>query len=221
MHPRLARILQRYFGLNLYRVLARPLDPEPRAAAAGMRLALLGETELLGHCRDAGLELPAASARASLARGDLCVGALENDRLLGYAWFAFGATPESDGVWIDLDRRATYSYRHFVRPEARGRRIAAMLVTAADAACMQRGVSRYVTLIYTHNRASIRASLRSGAGSVGYAACLRLFGRALSWRSPGARREGLRFFRPQSNLSPFSFAMRRLASMLAATTSRN
>jgi hypothetical protein len=56
---------------------------------------------------------------------------------------------------------------------------------------------------------------------VGHAARLRLFGRVLSWRSPGAKREGLRFFRPQSNLSLLSVAMRRVASMLAATTPRN
>jgi len=222
LHIRLSTALQRYCGLYLYRVLVRRLDPAPREAlAAGIRFAPLEEAELRAHCADRRLELTWSSAQRSLARGDICVGAFDGDILAGYAWFAFGATPESGGVWVDVDSQASYTYRHFVRPSHRGRRLAAGLLHAADAPSAQRGCSRCVTLIYTYNRASIRASERSGARTVGYAACLRLFGRALSWRSPGARRERLRFFRPQSNFRPFSLAMRRLASMLAATTSRN
>jgi hypothetical protein len=95
------------------------------------------------------------------------------------------------------------------------------MLFAADAEAMRRGRSTCLTLVYTHNRASIHATERSGARTVGYAACWKLFGRLLCWRSPGAREEKLRFFRPQSNLSPFSLAIRRLASMLAATASRN
>ena len=122
---------------------------------------------------------------------------------------------------MEFDRRAAYTYRHFVRRDERGRRLTPGMLRAVDLALAQHGRRRCVTLVYTHNRASIRASERSGARTVGYAACLNMFGRVLSWRSPGAKREGLRFFRPQSNLSLFSAAMRRLASMLAATTSRN
>jgi GNAT superfamily N-acetyltransferase len=216
------QVLQRHFGLNFYRVLVRTLEPAAAGAApAAIRFALLEEAELLAHCRDPELELSAASVRDSFARGDVCAGALEGERLLGYAWFAFGATPESGGTWIDFAPGAIYTYRHFVRPGHRGRRIAAGLLPAADACAAQRGREICLTLIYTHNRASIRATERSGSRTVGYAACLRLFGRLLCWRSAGARRHALRFFRPQSNFRPFSLAMRRLASMLAATTSRN
>jgi GNAT superfamily N-acetyltransferase len=215
--------LQRYGGLYVYRVLVRPLEATPREAAApeGMCFRVLSEAELLAQCADPELELPEDSARAAFARGDVCVGALEGARLLGYAWVAFGATPESHGVWVDRAAGACYSYRHFVRPECRGRRIAARLLPAADELCAQRGLSRCLTLIYTFNQASIRASERSGSLTVGYAAWITLFGGLLSWRSPGAKRHGLRFFRAQSNFRPFSAAMRRLASMLAATDTRN
>ena len=214
--------LQRHLGLSLYRVLSRPLYPAPDSWAAGsIRFVQLGESDLLGYCEDAELDLPERTVRAALARGDLCIGAVEAGRLLGYAWFAFGATPESAGAWVEFDPRARYTYKHFVRPECRGRRILAGLLLAADGLCAERGRKRCVTLIYTYNRASIRASERTGARSTGYIATLRLFGRLLCWRSPGARREGVRLFKPQSNLRRFSFAIRRLASMLAATTSRN
>jgi GNAT superfamily N-acetyltransferase len=222
MYAKISILLQRHLGLSLYQVLSRPLDPAAGATAAGpVRFTLLSENELLPHCADPELELSARTVRAAFARGDLCAGALEGGRLLGYAWFAFGATPESAGAWVEFDARSRYTYKHFVRRACRGRRIAAGLLAAADALCVERGCNRCVTLIYTYNRASIRASERTGARTAGYVATLRLFGRLLCWRSPGARREGVRVFKPQSNFRPFSLAMRRLASMLAATTSRN
>jgi GNAT superfamily N-acetyltransferase len=217
---KLLKLAQRFFGLSVFRLLERPLEHRPMAAE-GVRFTELGEVDLLKHCADPALELPGASARGALARGDRCVGALEGGRLLGYAWFAFAPTPESGGMWIDFDADAAYSYRHFVRPECRGRRIAGRLLPAADALCAAQGRGRCLILIHEHNAASIRASERSGARTVGHAVCLTLFGRLLCWRSPGTKRHGLRFFRPQANLRPLSAAMRRLASILAATDPRN
>ncbi len=222
MHPRIAKLLQRYVGLNLYRVLVRPLGRVTAGAPiGGIRVELLDEVGLVAHCADPELELSPASVHEALARGDVCVGALEGERLLGYAWFAFSATPESGGTWVDFAPSATYTYRHFVRPSHRGRRIVGGMLLAADAEAVRRGRSTCLTLVYTHNLASIRATERSGARTVGYAACWKLFGRLLCWYSSGAREAKLRFFRPQSNLSPFSLAIRRLASMLATTASRN
>src|SRR5262245_12305979 len=100
MHARLAGLLQRYIGLYLYRVMARPLEGRDLAPNGPVRFALLDEAEVLGHAADPELELSASSVRASFARGDLCVGALEAGRVLGYVWFAFAATPESGGTWV-------------------------------------------------------------------------------------------------------------------------
>jgi len=216
--------LQRHLGLSVFRVLTRSLADGASCDAHvpdGIRCRLLAEDELLSHCWDRELELSEKSARAAFARGDVCVGALEGERLVGYAWYAFGATPESGGVWVDFAPQLRYSYRHFVRPGDRGRRITAGLLPAGDALCRERERTGCLTLIHTHNRASIRASGRAGARTAGFAAYLRLFGRVLCWYSPGAKALGLRFFRPQSNFRRFSFAMRRFASMLADTTSRN
>ena len=224
MHAKIMKRLQRHVGLSAFRVLARPLADAASCGAdvpGGIRCRLLAEDELLSHCWDRELELSEKSARAAFARGDLCVGALEGERLVGYAWYAFGATPESRGVWLDFAPQLRYSYKHFVRPGERGRRIAAGLLPAGDALCRERGRSGCLTLVHTHNRASIRASERTGARTAGFAAYLKVFGRVLCWYSPGAKALGLRFFRPQSNFRRFSFAMRRFASMLADTTSRN
>ena len=200
---KLLKLAQRFLGLSVFRLLERPLDLRAQQAG-GVGFVELAEDELLGHCADPALELPAASARGAFARGDRCLGALENGRLLGYAWFAFTPTPESGGMWIDFDADAAYSYRHFVRPECRGRRIAGRLLPAADALCVAQGRSRCLILIHEHNAGSIRASGRSGARTVGHAACLTLFGSLLCWRSPGTKRHGLRFFRPRAGFRPLS-----------------
>jgi GNAT superfamily N-acetyltransferase len=206
---RLLKLARRYMGLSVFRLLYRPVEGRADADEGGC-FTELAEDRLLAYCADPALELSPASARAAFARGDRCVGALEDGRLLGYAWFAFTPTPESGGLWIDFDPDAAYSYRHFVRPECRGRRIAGRLLPAADALCAARGRARCLILIHEHNLASIRASERSGARSAGHAVCLTLFGRLLCWRSPGMKWHGLRFFRPRSTFGPLS-AARRLA----------
>src|SRR5262245_29782163 len=103
MHAKLAGLLQRCCGLYFYRVMARPLDRRAASPASGpIRFVPVGEAEVLGHCADPELELSPTSVRTSFARGDLCIGALQEGRLLGYVWFAFGATPESGGTWIGI-----------------------------------------------------------------------------------------------------------------------
>jgi GNAT superfamily N-acetyltransferase len=224
MQANIMKRLQVHLGLSAFHVLARPLADAASCDAHvpdGMRCRQLAEDELLSHCWDRELELPEKSARAAFARGDVCVAAMEGERLVGYAWQAFGATPESNGVWLDFAPQLRYSYRHFVRPADRGRRVAAALLAAGDALCRERGRTGSVMLVHIHNRASLRSCERAGARMAGFAAYLKVFGRVLCWYSPGAKALGLRFFRPQSNFRRFSFAMRRFASMLAATTSRN
>ena len=75
MHPRLAKLLQRHVGLNLYRVLSRRLESAaPTPPPEGIRCALLDEAQALAHSRDPQLELAQASVHEAFARGDVCVG---------------------------------------------------------------------------------------------------------------------------------------------------
>jgi len=135
--------------------------------------------------------------RAAFERGDLCIGALDGARLVGYLWIGFSATPHVGGVWVDFNPRARYSYKSFVRPAYRGRRIVQGLYVVADDLCHRRGRRFLIHFVDADNRASLAAVLRSGSRRVGYACYLRWPGVFAAWRSPGAARYGFRFCRPQ------------------------
>ncbi|MEO8157955.1 MAG: GNAT family N-acetyltransferase [Betaproteobacteria bacterium] len=166
----------------------------------------MSEGGLLPHCADAGLQLTESHVRAAYGRGDLCVAAFDGDYLVGYQWFAFGPTPHIDGVWVDFNTSVRYGYKQFVRPEYRGRHIAAGLSTHCDRTCVQRGCLRTVSFIDLENDASWRATSRLGSRAVGYAGYVSLFGLFFAFRTAGARVCGFRFYVPIRSQSSGRFA---------------
>lgn len=152
--------------------------------------------EMLQRCADPALELSPAKAAAAFARGEICAGALDGERLAGYAWFAFAPTPHVDGLWMDFDADVAYTYRTFVRPEHRGRGIAAALYRLADLHCLERGRRHAVLCVEAHNRPSLLAAERSGARDLGFTAYAHVGGVFLSMRTAGVRRVGYRFYLP-------------------------
>ena len=191
----LIRSMRRCLGLHLYRVVSRPLGHEP-SPPGRIDYRLMDERELLPHFEDPDLELFEPHVRSAFARGDLCVGALEGELLVGYQWLAFGPTPHTDGVWVDFAPEARYGYKQFVRPEYRGSRIAAALSAYGDPWCRRRGCSRTVAFIDLSNDASRRAAARVGAKTVGYAGYLTVFNTFIGVRSAGAKASGFRFIAP-------------------------
>lgn len=187
-------------GLQLCRVVCRPLADAPGHEAPGdVVFRLASEAELLPHCADPELELSARHVREACGRGDLCVIAFRGEKLVGYQWLAFRSTPHVAGVWVEFDSRARYSYKKFVRPECRGQRIAAGLSTHADQFCRMLGRTSSVGFIRMDNAASWHASARVGSRTVGYAGYVIVANRFFTFRSPGARRCGFRFYKPPLN----------------------
>src|SRR4051812_14531234 len=117
MIRRFVRDLRSYFGFHLLRVFMVPLDDAPRIRPeqSGLRYAALTHAELLQWCRDPALELDEIKAVTALRRGDICMGAMDGERLIGYVWFAFGHTPHVEGSWVRLQGGARYLYKAFIR----------------------------------------------------------------------------------------------------------
>jgi GNAT superfamily N-acetyltransferase len=191
--------LRSHLGTHLLRVLAMPLDGVPgnRAAHSHLDHAALTEKEALRWCSDPELELNEARVRAAYQRGDVCVAAMDAGRVVGYVWFAFNAAPHIHGVWVKFGAAARYSYKSFVRPSHRGRGIARQMYHRANQICPRRGRSLNVLIVDLDNKASLRASYAAGRVPVGYAGFLCALGRTFTFRSPGARRYGFAFYRPQ------------------------
>lgn len=195
----LASCLRRYAGVHFLRVLQRELGvaaAKAPCAPAGIECRVLGEHEVLEFGVDPALELDPAWICNAYANGGLCLGAVENGRLLGYTWLAFRDTRFARGVWIGFDPQLRYSYKTFVRPEYRGQRIAPALHALADRPELRRGRQRAINLVECDNRASRIALERAGSRTLGYAAYARCFGLLIALRSPGLRRAGVGFYRP-------------------------
>jgi GNAT superfamily N-acetyltransferase len=196
MIPRALRRIARRLGIFVYAVMTRPLPAGSATPRPDIEVRVLSPVETLAACTDPALELAEATVRASIARGESCVGAFDAGKLIGYAWFACEATAHVDGIWMDFDRRAIYIYRALVRPEYRGRGIAPVLYRAADRFFLEKGRDSTIICIDTVNRASVRAAERSGARAVGVAGYIKFRGAFIAFRTPGARRTGFRFYLP-------------------------
>lgn len=196
LHDRLASRLARHAGFRAFRFFTRPIGPKgTRATPDGVQLRLLTEKDVMALCPRAELNLREHSVAAAYARGDVCIGAF-NGELAGYCWLAFAPLPHLDGVNVDFDRRMVWAYKSLVLPPHRGRGIAPALYRFGDDLCRERARHWSLLCVETHNRPSIRASLRAGYVPSGYAAYRLSNARLWTWSSPGARRSGVNFFLP-------------------------
>ena len=201
MLARLFNLLRRYLGIEAGRVLRRPLDTKkPPAAPDDLRFVVMDEAQLLPYCEDPELDLRADRVRASFARGEVCIGALDGERLAGYHWYALGAAPHSEDVWVRVGSGCAYSYKKFVHPAYRGRRVA----LGVNASPQTLGVSHSMSFIHFDNVPSWRSASRGGSRVLGYAGFWRIGRWFFAFATPGAKRAGFAFFsRGATAAAPF------------------
>jgi len=191
----IAKRLSRHAGICLSRVVVRPLAVFGATCVHGeVRCRLVKERELLCWCVDAALELTAAQVRAAFARGDLCIGAYDGERLVGYEWLGFGPTPHVGGLWVQFSPHDCYMYKKFVLPAYRGHGIANLLDFKADEIAALYERERIICVIDLQNWASWRSAKRGLSWAAGYIGFIALFGLSIPFRTAGTTREGFRFF---------------------------
>jgi len=188
--------MTRRLGIHIWRVFTRPLGRSLQTQPAAMEVRFITAADGDGLWTEEVLDLSAAKASAAFARGDVCVGAFDAGRLVGYAWLASQPAPHIDGLWMAFDPHAVYLYRAFVRPERRGRHIAPALYSFADTVFLSQGKNYAVICVSIYNRPSIAAAHRSGARTAGYTAYWSAGSWFVAMRSAGAKRCGFRFYRP-------------------------
>ena len=196
---RLRRALANRAGIRFFRFFSRDLSertdyPEP----AGITLDVLSQADVLEHCNDAALDLRAGMVGQAYARGDVCVGAFEDNELVGYCWLAFAPVPHLDGVWVRFADSVAWTYKSLVRPASRGRGIAAALYTAGDAVCAERERRYSVICVESHNQPSVQAALRAGYKPGGYGGYVLRAMPLLTWCTPAAKSHGVGFYLPSA-----------------------
>ena len=195
VHIRIMSLLKPW--LTLFRLNTRRLAPVPLPTElpATYWVRIVTRDELVTAAGDPVMELGPAEFDDALARGDICAGVFDGDRLIAYIWRSFSAAPHRDGLWATFERPYRYGYKGFTHPDYRGQRLQDPVSHLTNALCIERGYPLAISLIESHNYASIVGSARRGNTEVGWAGYFKLFGRVYPFRSPGAKRHTFNFVR--------------------------
>jgi hypothetical protein len=176
----LARILRRLPGgvgrLYKYTFWAQPI-PEQRMApqrpgAVSIRRLERGDPALSQIPRDPEL------VGWRLAHGNVCLGALREDRLVAYLWMSTGPYEEDEvraRFAPEPQGRAAWDYDVFIVPEERGGLLFARLWDAAYALLRERGYRWTLSRISSFNLLSSASQARMGAHPVGWGLFVILF----------------------------------------------
>jgi len=194
---RVMSYLERYAGIHIYRVHTRSLGqhPHPPKPPSGMTLHILTPEELLKAAGDPELDMSESFVRAALARGDLAFGAFDGNHLAGYVWRTVTAAPVCDGLWARVNPPYHYSYKGFIRPPYRGKRIhAAISLLLCDPYFLERGYTGETGYTDIHNFASIASHNFTGRQRIGFAGYVQWFGYRIPFRTSGAKKIGFEFF---------------------------
>ncbi len=197
---RAAEWLRHHAGVRFYRVNLRPLDrrfPAP-ALPPGVRVCLVPAETLLRASGDPELDLDPGFVSDALARGDLCFGALEGERLLSYAWRSLGVAPAREGMWVRVARPHHYAYKAFTLPKWRGKHLHIAVSLASDEHFRAHGSGAEVGYNEVTNYAIGAAADYLGRRRIGYAGYLNWFGRRIPFRTRSLGKIGFEFFEPPS-----------------------
>ena len=190
--------LERLFSLSVYCVNVRTLkDRSDAAPSTGITYRKLNAAELLAAADHIDLDLAPEFISEAMERGDLAWGAFEHDKLVGYTWRAASQAPFMDGLWVRVPHPLQYGYKSYTRPSHRGRGIYPAVGRVADEQSMQLGYPAMLHLVDIANIPSLRAANELGSKTSGYAGYVKLFGRRLTFRTPGARSIGVELYMPK------------------------
>ena len=194
LYIRLMWFMNRVVGLNIFWVTRRKLETKC-SPDASIHTAIASRETLAPYFNDPAYNLGQSYVDQAIDRGDVCVATFVEDRLAAYGWVAYKPVPHAGRIWIDFNPGHRYTTNSFTHPDFRGRHIRGSF-GALDPLDRQHGATHSLSIVHTHNFASLRADARSGATIVGFAGYFDLFGRVIAFRSPGAKKHGFRFHCP-------------------------
>lgn len=187
----LSRIYTRRFAASDMRE-----DPPP-----GYEVRFASREELLQAAEDPSMGLSPEGVSEALERGDVCSAIFHEGRLVAYMWRSFTRAPHADGLWVAFEKPYRYGYKALTHVDHRGKHLSSVMGPHADFYSLERGFDHTIGFVETHNYPSITSEVRRGNRPIGYAGYLRAFGRVFPFRSPGVRRAGFAFYRPDEQQS--------------------
>jgi hypothetical protein len=193
------QMLKRAVDFNLFHVNRRPHLPA-REIPDSIREAFefrVFSGPTIGECPASDdLELNRPFIDAAAARGDCCAAVLNNEgAIVAYDWRAFeGPTPIDGKLAVEFRHPGqVYGYKMFTDSRHRGQRLQLFSLWHFEDWLLGRGFTHTIGYVATQNLASRRALAKAeGQQTVGFAGYFRVFGRYVTFRTPGARRFGFR-----------------------------
>jgi hypothetical protein len=177
----------------------------PADIASKFEFRALTPDEVRRFAKDPSLQMPPDFVESSLARGDYCFGVLQKGRLAAYDWRGI-RQPVPLNADLDVHYAhpgQVYGYAMYTRAEYRGLRLQLYNVCSAEPRLRAEGHTHTIGYVAVQNFASIRNLSRipdqKFIGIVGY---LRLWGRYVTFQTPGARRYGFKIARSNNNSVP-------------------
>jgi len=152
---------------------------------AGMSGDFLDRETLRRMTADVKYDLTPEFLDEALAKGDQCYAILDGDQPAAYGWYAHSPTRMSDGLLVQFDPAYVYMYKGLTLDAYRGRRLHAIAMTRALAACKAKGFKGLVSYIEADNLTSLKSAHRMGYVDFGWVFIFKIMGRYATVRTPG------------------------------------
>ena len=111
-----------------------------------------------------------------LAKGDRCILALYNNKIIGYLWAMRNTMELLQSKYISLSKNRVYSYKEFVLKEFRGKRVQGAMYSYLIDMLKKDGKQFVVSTVDSDNKISLKIKNRDGFKIIGNLYHIRFFG---------------------------------------------
>jgi len=179
------RAIQRVVRVKVLRAMYLTAVAPAFAVPGDLTARFLDRDTLQALSADSRYELSPAFLDAALSKGDECYAIMDGARLAAYGWYARTPTNLSDDLEVRFDDGYLYMYKGLTLDSYRGRRLHAVGKAGALAVYQPRGYKGLVSCVASDNLSSLKSNRRMGCVEIGSLWAIRIFGRDLTFRSPG------------------------------------
>ena len=197
VHQIVARLLRSIFRLQAIEVIIldeKDLKATPKYAPE-IRFRFLTAAEVADFARDPANELGPEFADRIVSGNDLCMAAVDGDRLAAYGWYARGSVEAEHnfGTAMSYPEHMVYMYKGFTHPDYRGLRLHGIGMSLALQKLAESGVGSLISTVDWTNTASLRSCDKLGYRRLGRLWSVIGKGNRLCTTPKAARQLGVRF----------------------------
>lgn len=133
--------------------------------------------QILNFVNDKKNDLDKIFVYEAFNKGDSCMAAIDdNGIIMGYVWYSSKSTKITDDLILNFPTDYIYSYKHFTRPEFRGKSITAYNLAKALNFFSEKGYKGFILYVDITNYASLNSVYKTGFEDIGKVYISRILG---------------------------------------------